>query len=102
MILLCAACRKTSVSRTTGTAPDEIMSASTWPGPTEGSQAALELRQTAQDGEHQPAVRRGGIGPAVMQALERRALVADLMQDVEQIAGRARQPIARRAMAHRS
>jgi hypothetical protein len=56
-------------------------------------QAALELGQTAQDGEHQPAVRRGGIGPAVVQALERRTLVADLMQDVEQIAGRARQPI---------
>src|SRR6516164_5841450 len=37
MIRLCAACRNTSVSRTTGTAPDEMMSASTWPGPTEGS-----------------------------------------------------------------
>src|SRR5437016_4842702 len=34
---LCAACRNTSVRRTTGTAPDEMTSASTWPGPTEGS-----------------------------------------------------------------
>ena len=42
------------------------------------NQAALELGQTAQDGEHQAAVRRGGVGPAVVQALERRALVADL------------------------
>src|SRR5437660_10320994 len=31
------ACRNTSVRRTTGTAPDEMTSASTWPGPTEGS-----------------------------------------------------------------
>src|SRR6476659_1813413 len=37
MMWLCAACRKTSVRRTTGTAPDEMTSASTWPGPTEGS-----------------------------------------------------------------
>src|SRR5262249_60236070 len=40
-------------------------------------QGALELGQTAQDGQHQPAVSRGGIGPAVVQALERRALAAD-------------------------
>jgi hypothetical protein len=37
MIRPCAACRNTSVSRTTGTAPDAMMSASTCPGPTEGS-----------------------------------------------------------------
>src|SRR4249919_3254381 len=37
MIWLCAACRNTSVRRTTGTAPDEMTSASTCPGPTEGS-----------------------------------------------------------------
>src|SRR3979411_2292713 len=37
MMRLCAACRNTSVKRTTGTAPDPMMSASTWPGPTEGS-----------------------------------------------------------------
>ena len=37
MMRLCAACRNTSVRRTTGTAPDEITSANTWPGPTEGS-----------------------------------------------------------------
>jgi hypothetical protein len=37
MIRLCAACRKTSVSRTTGTAPEPITSANTCPGPTDGS-----------------------------------------------------------------
>jgi hypothetical protein len=34
---LWAACRKTSVNRTTGTAADVMMSAKTCPGPTEGS-----------------------------------------------------------------
>src|SRR5437870_5183294 len=37
MMRLCAACRNTSVRRITGTAPDEMTSASTWPGPTDGS-----------------------------------------------------------------
>src|SRR6476660_5208935 len=37
MMRLWAACRNTSVRRTTGTAPDAMMSASTWPGPTDGS-----------------------------------------------------------------
>ena len=32
-----ADCRNTSVSRITGTAPEPITSASTWPAPTEGS-----------------------------------------------------------------
>ena len=36
-IRLRAAWRNTSVNRTTGTAPEAMMSASTWPGPTEGS-----------------------------------------------------------------
>src|SRR5580700_4586140 len=37
MIRLAAACRNTSVNRTTGTAPEPMMSASTCPGPTEGN-----------------------------------------------------------------
>src|SRR6266487_4284583 len=37
MIWLLAVWRNTSVRRTTGTAPLAIMSASTWPGPTEGN-----------------------------------------------------------------
>jgi hypothetical protein len=37
MMRLCAACRNTSVKRTTGTAPEAMTSANTWPGPTEGS-----------------------------------------------------------------
>src|SRR5438094_892343 len=37
MMRLCAACRNTSVSRTTARAPEEMTSAKTWPGPTDGS-----------------------------------------------------------------
>src|SRR5208282_1112643 len=37
MIRLAAACRNTSVNRTTGTAPELMMSAKTCPGPTDGS-----------------------------------------------------------------
>ena len=37
MILLLAACRNTSVRRTTGTTPLSIRSRSAFPGPTEGS-----------------------------------------------------------------
>ena len=37
MIWLVAAWRKISVKRTTGTAPEAMISANTWPGPTDGS-----------------------------------------------------------------
>src|SRR6266699_1768601 len=45
MIWLLAAWRNTSVRRTTGTAPLAIMSASTWPGPTEGSWSTSPTRK---------------------------------------------------------
>jgi hypothetical protein len=35
-------------------------------------QFALKLREAAQDGQHQSAVRRGGVGPCVAQRLETR------------------------------
>jgi hypothetical protein len=38
------ACRKTSVSRTTGTAAEPMMSASTWPGATDGSWSTSPTR----------------------------------------------------------
>src|SRR4029450_4235559 len=51
MMRLWAACRNTSVTRTTDTAPDEITSASTWPGPTEGSWSmAPTIRMAALSG----------------------------------------------------
>src|SRR4051812_24127215 len=48
MIRLSAACRNTSVSRTTGTMPEPMMSASTCPGPTEGSWSTSPTRITAE------------------------------------------------------
>jgi hypothetical protein len=56
-------------------------------------QFALELSQAAQDGQHQPTVRRGGIGPDIRQRFEARATLADLVQRVEQIPGRPGQPV---------
>ena len=47
MIWLSAAWRKISVSRTTGTAPEPMMSASTWPGPTDGSWSTSPTRISA-------------------------------------------------------
>ena len=47
MTWLSAAWRNTSVSRTTGTALEPMMSASTWPGPTEGSWSASPTSSSA-------------------------------------------------------
>ena len=52
MIRLSAAWRNTSVSRTTGTAPMSIRSASTWPGPTEGSWSTSPTRSSAASVRH--------------------------------------------------
>jgi hypothetical protein len=49
-----------------------------------------KLGQPGQDRHHQAAVRIGGIGPTVGQALKRRAALADGMHDVEQVARAAR------------
>ena len=52
MMRLSAACRNTSVSRTTGTAPEPMMSASTWPGPTDGSWSTSPTRINAAWSRH--------------------------------------------------
>ena len=50
-IRLPAAWRNTSVNRTTGTAPEAMMSARTWPGPTEGSwSTSPTIRRAASSG----------------------------------------------------
>ena len=46
-IRLRLACRKISVSRTTGTAPESMMSPRTFPGPTEGSWFTSPTRMQA-------------------------------------------------------
>ncbi len=47
MTRLVAAWRNTSVKRTTGTAPESMMSARTWPGPTEGSWSTSPTSRSA-------------------------------------------------------
>jgi hypothetical protein len=54
---------------------------------------ALELGQTTQHGQHEPAVLRGGVGPHVPQRLETGALIGDGTEHVEEIASRLRQPV---------
>src|SRR5207248_10826230 len=68
MMRLWAACRNTSVRRTTGTASDEIMSASIWPGPTEGSWSmsptinrAAWVRHCLHERLHQHDIDHGGL-----------------------------------------
>src|SRR5262249_37524516 len=56
-------------------------------------QLALELGQAAEDGEHQLAMRRRGVGPGVLQRTEAGSSLGQLVEHIEQIAGRARQTI---------
>src|SRR5437773_8243447 len=96
MMRLCAACRNTSVRRTTGTAPDEMTSASTWPGPSEGSwsmsptikRAALSgiafmsdcisMTSTMEVDDQEVAVER-----VILAALESATLGIDLQQPMD-------------------
>jgi len=56
-------------------------------------QVALELGEPAEHGEHEAAVRCRGVGPSISQGFEPGASLGDPINDVEQIAGQARQPI---------
>src|SRR5262245_46511589 len=53
-------------------------------------QLALELGQAAKDGEHQLAMRRGGVGPGILERPEASTSLGQLVEHVEQVAGRAR------------
>src|SRR5262249_56979135 len=57
---------------------------------------ALELRQAAEHGQHQPAGRGCRVCPTVLERLEAGAGLADRVQNVEQVSRRARQPIEAR------
>ncbi len=56
-------------------------------------QLALKLGQAAQDGQHQAAVGRGGVGPGIAQGPESGLAADDRRQGVEKIAGGAGQPV---------
>ena len=55
--------------------------------------ARIELGQAAQHRQHQPPVRAGGVRPGVLQRTEAGSPLRDGIDDVEQVAGRARQPV---------
>ena len=113
MIRLPAAWRNTSVSRTTGTAPEPMMSARTWPGPTEGSWSTSPTISSAawsghrpQQRVHQQDIDHGGLVHDQQIAVERVVLVraeaarlrVDLQQPVDGLglqAGGFGQPLGR-------
>ncbi len=53
---------------------------------TSNDQCALELRKAAQNGQHQPAVRRRGVRPGVRQRLEAGPGFRNRVEDIEQVA----------------
>ena len=83
-IQLCPAWRKISVSRTTGTAPEAIRSASTVPGPTDGSWSTSPTSTTH---AHGGTARSSWF---ISDDVDHRRLVDDEQVDVERVArGRA-------------
>src|SRR5215510_3058410 len=60
---------------------------------TRSDQFTLEFGQAAEHCDHQLAVRRGRIRPGVMKRTEVGTGLADCIDDVEQVAGRAREAI---------
>ena len=50
-------------------------------------QLPLEVFHAAKDGQHQPAVRGGGVGPAVPEGSELGALLGDGREDIQQVPG---------------
>lgn len=56
----------------------------------------LELGETTQNGQHQPAMHRRAVGPRIMERTEARALLGDLRDDVQKVTGRTREPVQTR------
>ena len=63
-------------------------------------QVSLHVRQTAQHGQHEPAGAGAGIGPRLRQGPEPRPGIRDLLDDGEQVEGRARQAVDARHRHH--
>src|SRR4051812_38401813 len=59
-------------------------------------QLTLELRKTSQYRQHQPSVRGGSVGPGIIQRPKARTLPPDLVQHIQEIAGRAGQAVEAR------
>src|SRR5262245_46942768 len=56
-------------------------------------QLAFELSQATKHRDHQLAVRRSGVRPRVLKRTEAGAALADLVEHVEKVPGRARQAV---------
>src|SRR5271166_3537125 len=85
MIRLAAACRNTSVKRTTGTAPEPMMSVSTCPGPTDGSWSISPTMSSARDRSYQRLLQYD---------IDHRSLIDHEQITIEGIAGVAFEPAA--------
>ena len=66
-------------------------------GGTDADQVVLHVRQAAEDGDHQSPGAGGGIDPRLGQRAKLRPGVHALLDDGEQVEGRARQPVGARA-----
>ncbi len=53
-------------------------------------QLALELGQASQNGKHEPAARRGGVGPGICETTESSARFAHSVEHIQKIARRPR------------
>ena len=62
-------------------------------------QLALKLSDTAENGEHEPAMGRCRIAPGVFERFEANATLAEIVKDIQQVAGRASEPIEARHMS---
>jgi hypothetical protein len=66
----------------------------------DADQLALELGEAAENGQHQAAVRRGGVGPCVAERAEAGFLLGDRGERVQQVAGRAGEAVEPRHHDH--
>jgi hypothetical protein len=62
---------------------------------------SLEFGEAAEHRQHQPAMRRGGIGPRVPERAEAGAALGDVGKDVEQVASRTSQRCTERSSTDR-
>ena len=63
-------------------------------------QVALELRQPSEHSEHQPPMRRRGVGPCVTKRAETGLAARNRCPRVQQVAGGSRQPVEPRHHQH--
>jgi hypothetical protein len=85
-----------------GTAKSHATGLCTSPAFTRASiyQLTLKLSDTAENGKHEPAMGRCRIAPWIFERFEADTTLTKIMKDIEQVAGRASQPIEARHHEH--